>query len=212
MDKTRTQITVAIVASVLFVLALTAGKTDYHTPLRLYSIAVPVVTYAFIAYDRFIWRLKWVRKFTKRPLLAGSWRGTLVSDYKKPDGSGIPPIPTSLYITQTNSTLTVTLFTGESSSVSEQAKLSHEADGRWRLHWLYENKPKATVRHRSDRHEGVAELYLVFPGGEELEGEYFTDRNTKGTFSFDEWSKRPYGSAESAHNGGDFEKPHPFVA
>lgn len=61
------------------------------------------------------------------------------------------------------------------------------------------------------RQSGVADLYLIFPEGAELRGEYFTDRQTAGSFSFTEWSPRSYGSIDLALKADDFTKPQAFV-
>jgi hypothetical protein len=211
LSRTRQQVIIGIVAAVWLVLALLAGQPLSPTPLRLYSIAGAAVTVCLIVYDRYIWNWKWVRRFTVMPSIAGTWRGQLISSHVRPDGTGVPPIPTVLRIMQTASTLSVTLFTGESSSASKQAQLTRLEDGRWSLSWLYENTPRPTVRHRSERHCGAAELRIGGANGEELSGEYFTDRLTRGELLFTEWSPRRYGSAESALVGTDFTVPSPFV-
>jgi SMODS-associating 2TM, beta-strand rich effector domain len=196
---------------VWFVLAILTGQALSPTPLRLYSIGGTVVTFVLLAYERYIWRWKPVRWLTGAPLLAGTWRGTLISSYVRPDGSKVDPIPTVIRITQTASTLTVTLFTGESSSVSKAAELKRLSDGRWSLNWLYENTPRPSVRHRSERHCGAAEMSLGGRDGEELAGEYFTDRMTRGELHFGEWSPRQYGSAEAALQATDFIPATPFA-
>lgn len=210
-SRTKQQVIIGIVAAVWLVLALLTGKPLSPTPLKLYSIGGTVVTVTLLVYERYIWHWAWVRRFTSVPLLAGTWRGTLVSSYVRPDGISIPPIPTILRITQTASTLSVTLFTGESSSVSKQAQLVQLPDERWSLSWLYENTPRTSLRDRSERHCGAAELQLGGRDGEELTGAYFTDRLTRGELRLQEWSPRYFGSAESALGSADFKMPKPFV-
>ncbi|MEY9838611.1 hypothetical protein [Streptacidiphilus sp. EB103A] len=211
MANIRQQVSIGIAALVWLVLALLTGQNLSPTPLKIYSIAGTAATIVFLFWDRFIWRWKAVRFFTGVPLVHGTWRGELISSYIRPDGTAVAPIPTILFVSQTASNVTVTLFTGESKSVSENAKLACDPDGRWRLTWQYVNNPRPAVRGRSERHHGAAETYLGTQAGEGLEGEYFTDRKTDGELIFKEWSPKRYGNAESGLAGTDFKDAQPFA-
>jgi len=209
-ERKTIQIIVAIVAAVWLIFALLEGQPLLPTPLKLYSVGVTAATFAFLAYERYLWKWPLVRRFTGLPNLDGTWRGTLVSSYLR-DGQPIPPIPTVLRIKQTAASISVTLMTAESSSISEQAKLIREADGRWRLSWLYANTPRQSVRHRSERHQGACYLYIGSSSADGLRGEYFTDRLTLGELHMTEWSSHKHDSADSALAGGDFRAPRPFA-
>ncbi|MEU8587033.1 hypothetical protein AB0C59_08525 [Streptomyces sp. NPDC048664] len=211
MENVKVRIGIGIAALVWLVLALLAGQGFSQVPLRIYSIAGTIAALAFALWERFIWKWKVVRYFTGVPLVAGTWRGELVSSYVHPNGESVPPIPTAIYVSQSASKCTVTLFTGESKSISEHAKLIHDSDGRWRLSWQYVNTPRPGVRDRSVRHKGAAEAYIGFQPSEGLEGVYFTDRRTDGELRFSEWSSARYSSAESALAADGFNRTSPFV-
>ncbi|WP_257034458.1 hypothetical protein [Streptomyces sp. 1222.2] len=207
----KVRVGIGIAALVGLVLALLAGQGISEIPFRVFSIAGLVATLVFALWERFIWKWKLIRYFTGTPLIAGTWRGELISSYIRPDGAPVPPIPTALHISQTSSKVTVTLFTGESKSVSEHAKLIHDPDGRWRLSWQYVNTPRPGVRDRSERHRGAAEVYIGSQPGEGLEGSYFTDRQTDGELHLVEWSSARYGSAATALTGDGFRDARPYV-
>jgi hypothetical protein len=175
-SRTQQQFIVGVVAVVWLVLALLAGQAMTPTPLKLYSVAGTVVTLFVLAVDRYLWRFRIVRRFTGMPSLAGTWRGTLTSSFEVSPGVASPPIPIAILITQTASRMTATLFSADSSSVSQRVQLEQRSDGRWSLVWLYENTPFQAVRTRTGRHTGAAELTVEGELGDSLRGSYFTDR------------------------------------
>ncbi|MEU7693601.1 hypothetical protein [Microbispora hainanensis] len=205
----KTRVAIGVAACAWLVLAILEGQAISSAPLKIYSIAGTVATIIFLLWEKFIWKWRIVRRFTDTPLLSGSWRGEIISNYKE-DNSRIPPIPALLYISQTASDISVTLFTSESQSLSEYAELIAERDGRWRVIWQYANTPRPEVRRGSERHRGAAELFVGRLPGEGLRGSYFTDRNTKGELIFTEWSPRRYGGIESGFAGDDFKRVSPY--
>jgi len=207
----KVRISIGIAALVGLVLAILAGQGLSQIPFRVFSIAGMLATLVFTLWERFIWKWKAVRYFTGVPLIAGTWRGELISSYIRPDGTPVAPILTALHISQTASKVTATLFTGESESFSEHAKLIHDPDGRWRLSWQYVNTPRPGVRDRSERHRGAAEAFIGSQPGEGLEGSYFTDRRTDGELHFTEWSPVRYGSVATALAGDGFRNAQPYV-
>ena len=148
-NKTQTKIAIGIAAVIWFAVAVATNQDAQMTALKTFSIAGTVVTILFLLYDRFIWKWTPVRAITKKPLVAGTWRGMMQSDYVRPgEATPVPPIPTVIRFKQTNSSLVATLFTGESESMSEQAQLIKEEDDRWRLSWVYRNTPRQSVQER----------------------------------------------------------------
>ncbi|MDB5166980.1 MAG: hypothetical protein JWN26_125 [Candidatus Saccharibacteria bacterium] len=205
------RIIIGIAAVVWLIVALMAGNGDQSlVALRTVSVAGSVTTLLVLAYDRWIWGWKLVRKFTGKPRLNGTWKGSLQSDFQR-DGKTIDPIPTIIRIKQTDSSILVTLFTGESSSVTELSKLIKESDGRWRLTFTYSNTPRQSLRKQSDRHSGVCDLYIATGKDHTLMGYYFTSRSTSGEMIFREWSKKMYSDAATANDNTDFRNANPFA-
>lgn len=212
-ESGKSKLAIGVAAAVWFVVALfSSGDAVSTVALRTISIAGTATTMLFLLYDRFIWQWSFVRRFTGVPFIKGTWRGTLMSDYVRPgDDKPVPPIPTVIRVIQTAFTVTVTLFTEESESVTEQGRMVREPDGRWRVSWLYSNTPRPSVQHRSHHHRGVCDLYLSGRDGESLAGYYFTSRRTTGELRFTEWSRHSYGDARSALAASDFAPATPFV-
>lgn len=208
----QAKLAIGVAAGIWFVLALLTGQAVSTLALKTFSLAGAAVTILLLLYDRFIWRWKPVRLLTSKPLVAGTWRGELRSDYHPP-GQATPmgPIPIAVRISQTDSTLLVTTFTDESQSTTEKGLITQEADGRWRIHWAYLNVPRQSVQHRSAQHRGACDVYLSGRDGERLIGQYFTSRSTTGEIELTEWSKQRYGDAKTALEAVDFGKARPFV-
>jgi hypothetical protein len=207
MDRLRIQIVAGVTAALGLLLVIASGKDGASTFLKTYSYAVTITTMLFLAYDRWLWHLPWVRKSTGKTDLRGTWKGYLQSSFKR-NGVVIPPIPLILRITQTASSIKLTLFTEESSSITDQARVSKDNDGRWKVTWTYSNAPRVSVRDRSDRHLGAAEVFVASDG---LRGSYYTDRLTRGELDLKEWSKVPFDGLKQAEDAqASFGKPHPF--
>ncbi|MEU0792440.1 hypothetical protein ABZ342_20415 [Amycolatopsis sp. NPDC005961] len=211
-DKTQTKVVIGLAAVVWFCVALLSNGPLPQVALKSFSIAGTVATILVLAYDKFIWKWKFVRAVTGKPLVAGTWRGTLQSDFIRPgETEKIPPMPTVIRVKQTNSQLWVTLFTATSSSVTEQGKVFKESDDRWRMSFIYMNTPRQSEAHNMARHQGVCDLHLSGADGEALTGQYFTSRKTTGEMRFTEWSKHSFGDAQSALESTDFKAHKPFV-
>jgi SMODS-associating 2TM, beta-strand rich effector domain len=207
MERLRIQIVAGVTAALGLLLVIASGQDGASTFLKTYSYAVTITTLLFLAYDRWLWHLSMIRKLTGKPDLRGTWKGSLQSSFKR-NGQVIPPIPFILRITQTASSIKLTLFTEESSSITDQARLSKDSDGRWKVTWTYSNAPRPSVRDRSDRHLGAAEVFVASDG---LRGSYYTDRLTRGELDLKQWSKVPFGSLQQAQGAkASFTTPHPL--
>lgn len=210
-SRGKIQVIVLVTLVVILVLSFVTSKLNTTTLFRSYSLAVTVVAGLFVSYERILWRWKPIRKVSGIPLLAGTWRGTLISSFKR-DGKQIDPVLVAVTISQSASNIYVTLFTEESSSTSQQALLIKDADGRYRLSWQYTNTPRPAARENaSNIHHGASELFVGTQPGEGLNGSYFTDRDTHGEITFTEWSPKRYGRFAAANDATDFSEPNPFA-
>ncbi len=139
-----------------------------------------LIRFAFI---KWIWRWKSLQGWLiKIPDLQGTWRGELVSDWVSPEtNEGIAPIPILLVIRQNYHNLKCTMMTAESSSYSTASDInSCYGEGDLYLTYTYTNRPKASIRKRSEIHDGAVILKIVKSPALGLEGEYWTSRKTRG--------------------------------
>lgn len=175
---------VAIWAAVLY-LSGTGLSINWEAVKKMPDAVTLYVTLAFV-FTKWLWRLPlfqdWLVPF---PNLQGTWNGELKSTWKDADGRTIPPIPATLVIRQTFSSVSCALFTQESESYSAAAQISRDEESETlHLNYNYSNRPKATIRDRSAIHDGAAHLRIIERPGRALEGEYWTGRCTTGEMSF----------------------------
>lgn len=86
-----------------------------------------------------------------------------------------------MVIHQTFTGVHLRLLTPESHSVTVTATVMQEHDQRSSVAGIYRNEPKLAVRDRSPIHYGGLRLLVVGAGEDRLQGEYWTDRGTRGS-------------------------------
>lgn len=181
--KTSVRITAIVVSAISTIVLLLVGvKLDswLKTVLGfLPTIGVVLV----ILFDAWIWKLPFVHRLLHRPLLAGTWGGTLTPAARSdiPDEGNRGPIEVYVVIEQTFWTIAVTLLSSESSSRSRAASFSPRPGSKGQiLSFVYENVPRLEHRDRSPRHVGTCEVAIEGRSPKIITGEYFTDRFTAG--------------------------------
>ena len=96
-----------------------------------------------------------------------------------------------LVVRQTAATVTVTMFTDESTSRSSLGKVS-SLDGQAQLDYLYLNRPDPRFEYRSRIHHGSASLAVTGRHASRLRGRYWTDRNSRGELDFDQRRRKSF--------------------
>ncbi|MBU0516838.1 MAG: hypothetical protein KJ621_18955 [Proteobacteria bacterium] len=160
-----------------------------HTPISFeylwpFSLVLSFLVAVWGVFNRYLWRLKILKGwFVKRPDLRGTWQVKLSSDSKDPDtGELLNPILCFLVVRQTFSSLSMRLITPESSSSLIASKLIRTDDGIFQVVGVYRNEPKLELRGvRSEIHYGALIINIHGDPPSSLDGEYWTDRKTKGT-------------------------------
>ncbi len=118
----------------------------------------------WIIFARWAWRWGvfqgWLVPF---PVLEGTWSGLMKSTWVDPaTGKILPLIPFTLIIRQSFLTINCSIYTNESSSISYSADILVDKETkRKQLIYHYANKPQASVRNRSEIHDGTALLDII---------------------------------------------------
>lgn len=144
----------------------------------------------YILFSKYIWKLKIFHKWlVPYPNLQGTWTGVLKSTWINPKTNrSVDPIPVQFCIRQDFENIHISMYTKESSSFSQAARFILESDDTISLSYTYSNKPQATVRDRSEIHDGAAYLRIIKSETLRLEGEYWTSRKTTGDISIQKTS------------------------
>ncbi len=151
--------------------------------LRKFPEIVMIYSAGHLLFTTRAWRWKafqgWLVPF---PDLQGTWAGTILSTWRDSATETIKsPIPVLLVIRQSFSSLNCVMFSKESTSSSCAAQaIGEEGSGQPQLCFIYSNRPRTSVRDRSQNHDGAAILKLVKKPKRVLEGQYWTDRKTTG--------------------------------
>ena len=174
-------------ALVLYITAL-IKEVDPTNFLDLIGIIPIIVTVDFIAYLTFttwLWRFEflqgWLIPF---PDLNGTWEGQIHSSYKDEDNKKSGPLPVILTIRQKFGRLSCVMRTKEMTSHSYlEGFIINKEEQVQQLCYSYASRPKAELRDKSTPHDGTALFNIIGKPVEKLIGEYWTLRNTRGTFT-----------------------------
>ncbi|MCG8017750.1 MAG: hypothetical protein JAY97_16175 [Candidatus Thiodiazotropha sp. 'RUGA'] len=188
---------IAVLAWYVVLLAQGTAVTLNH--LAPFSSVVAVLVVLSLIVEKYLWRKSWLQKwFVSRPDLRGTWKVVIQSDWVDPETNEIiAPIECYMGVKQSMSDLQMHLMTPESESwfIAHSIKPAESGHG-YQVAAVYTNKPSVDLRNnRSSMHLGA--LIFETHGENELvpdnlDGEYWTDRNTTGTIVLSEKNEQLY--------------------
>ena len=152
---------VAVWAATLWIKGIPFTWDDAWPLTAPFSIAVSTVYGSIILFDKLLWRIPWWRPwFIRRPVLAGTWKATLLSNYvDQTTGKKVPPIEGFWVVRQNFSSISIRLFTKKSASFSLVAEIVERQAG------LLSKRPAmAVVRDQSTEGAASASLSRRFQG------------------------------------------------
>ncbi|WP_185746635.1 hypothetical protein [Mycolicibacter terrae] len=200
----RAKLTSYLMLGVISLILFLSGVQLANTWTKVLTSFPLAITVLFACFDKWIWRAPVVLSVVRRPWLGGTWRGALTS-YRVDGTSGVKissEHPVVLTVEQTFTSIRTVLMTAESKSRSLAAEFIRHGNNDYTLLYSYDNTPKVEFRDRSNVHRGTTAAEVQGPAPTRLESEYWTNRDTKGTFtlqlatrkvvgSFDEGNKLP---------------------
>lgn len=175
------------------------GQALHSSYLKPLSTVTTIVIWVAIAFDFYLWKWPIFGWLVRRPVIDGTWRVELQSNWINPaTNAGIPPIEAFMTVTQTLSTLSMRLMTAESTSNFVGAEIVCAPDKIYCISGVYHNEPGYGVRHRSGIHYGGVWLQVAEDDKKSITGHYWTDRNTAGTMKLTDRVSRKFQSYAGA--------------
>jgi len=176
---------IAITGAIWLALAAASIVTGDTDGLSVIVDLLPLILLLAYAFESRGWRAQWLRpRWVSTPVVIGTWRGTL-THYGEEDA----PIEKVVYLTvrQTLTTASVRLLSDESTSEQVAGGPAKTESGYPATAYTYRNKPRIGLRHAtSNIHYGGALVEIVGESATGLNGDYWTERKTKGEFNFRE--------------------------
>jgi hypothetical protein len=140
---------VAALVTVVYLAFFVRDGLPVGEALAPYGAAVSVVTLVWLVFDRWLWKLPLIRQHVaQRPLLDGTWRGTLTPKSRDP-ATGEPWAASDevyVVIKQDYSSIHIRLHTQNGSSQTITTKLERAADGAYELYAVYRYDPQLGSR------------------------------------------------------------------
>jgi hypothetical protein len=197
-----TRLVIGLAAAIWFALALALKAPVDATWLKPAGAVMALVVLGLLAFDRWGWKLL-PASVSKRPNVHGTWKGEL--QYQWPEGTPVQSKPCYLTVRQTYSAVTVDMHFDISDSESRSADIKC-VNGRYSLWWSYWSAAKALHREDNPPHRGGAELVISLKPVVRIEGDYWTERKTRGRILTSTRSWHLYDDFAAAE-AGDFSRP-----
>lgn len=173
------KIVIALFAALVLALSVATGGSLDTNFIRWVGIGSSAVVLAIVAYDRWLWRWPLIRKIAEwtrhPPLLHGTWQGTVRFPGVQHGALG-DPVETYLVIDQTYSRIEVTSLLERGSTHALAATVTAPDRNRRILWTVYEGEEEG--------HRGATRLKIIGSPPTEIQGIYWTNRDTRGELSY----------------------------
>lgn len=188
MEQKHIKALIFILAIIWVILLFIAGVIPVTLAVfKPMGFVTAIAIFLIGAFDKWIWKWKILHSwFVPIPNLSGTWKAGLDSNWvDKATGEGSKDIEAYFIIEQTFSSIKVTLLTKESSSELISGQLFKDKNnGKYYITGIYLNEPKM-LKKDSPMHYGALRCNVMADKrAVTIEGNYWTDRQTKGEIHF----------------------------
>lgn len=192
----RITIAVAALVSAGIILA-TGGSVSINTAKALAS-ASSIVILILLAFDKWLWRLPGIRRLHRRPVLHGTWKAELRTNYEERKEERIECY---LVVDQTYSRICARMLFDRSHSASMSGELVRE-NGRCVFYYLFRSD-KSTLQPAmtNPASRGAADLTIGMQPTLHLEGDYWMEVGTRGQLRTVGYSRKIYDTFAGAIQG-----------
>ncbi len=189
-----------VVAVIWAILLLSKGIPLSKSLFEPFSTVSGVLVIILSIFDKWGWHWKifypWL---VSTPYLEGTWKGKIQSNWVDPETNKvIPSVDAYLVVHQKFSLICTRLITEKSSSELLGGDLIKDKDETWQIIGTYINTPRILLRGKNTIHHGAMILRVIGQPPNGLEGQYWTDRDTKGEMVFTNFSKKKFQNFTSA--------------
>ena len=196
-SNTKTYIWVIVVSTIIiWMLVLLSFGIELKgsvEAIKKVPMVVTIEALLWLIFTQWGWKFKIFQSWLiVEPIIEGTWRGRLKTTWIDPaTGESLNEIPIVLSIKQDFYNISCSIFTKESTSSSYSGKIYFdESSGVKRFIYTYTNKPKVSVRDRSEFHDGTANLRIIGGSQTKMEGDYWTTRKSTGDVEVEFHSKK----------------------
>jgi hypothetical protein len=186
----------ASAAIAVVIVWVSGGGVDIPYIKALVS-ASSVVTILALVFDSWAWRWPGIRRLSGRPIVHGTWKAELETSFGDRRDEAIECY---LVVRQTYSRITVGMLFDRSSSRSMSGNLVFE-DGACTLYYLFRTEAHALHQDGNPPRRGAAVLTVAREPRTHLEGDYWTERDTRGRIRTLGRSRVLFDTFSAAHAG-----------
>jgi len=175
---------VALTGAIWVTLVAASFASGNSDALSVIVDLLPILLILAAAFEKRGWRAQWLHpRWVSTPVVIGTWRGTLT--HYQNDVATTKTV--YVVVRQSLTTATVRLLSDQSTSEQVAGGVAAGESGYPIIAYLYRNKPGIGQRHSTSNVQyGGAVLEIVGDPATGLDGEYWTDRFTKGSLVFRE--------------------------
>ncbi|MDM1503941.1 hypothetical protein HX071_17320 [Myroides marinus] len=173
-------ISITISACLTLLYIFFTKSNNLNTFFRGTSLSITCVTLFWTFYFTLGWKIKGLKNIFYKPDLNGTWKGTLISDWKDENGNGVKPKEIFIIIRQNFLRIHFTTLTDTFVGYSYSETFNIKKDtGLKNVVYLY--RKDTSQNNDEDLREGATELRLIISASQKhLSGKYWTNTKTQG--------------------------------